>query len=61
MQNPYAVHSFLTLPAPNYDFTKTLKSVVIGAAESSLDVAGTALVPGAWPIVKGALAPCSIA
>jgi tetratricopeptide (TPR) repeat protein len=31
--------------------------VVIGAAESSLDVAGSALLPGAWPIVKGALTP----
>ncbi|WP_284263946.1 tetratricopeptide repeat protein [Bradyrhizobium iriomotense] len=33
------------------------RKVVIGAAESSLDVAGAALLPGAWPIVKGALTP----
>jgi tetratricopeptide (TPR) repeat protein len=31
--------------------------VVLGAAQSSLDVAGAALLPGAWPILKGAMAP----
>jgi len=33
------------------------KKILIGAAESSLDIAGSALLPGAWPIVKGALNP----
>ena len=33
------------------------RSVVLGAAEASLDVAGAALLPGAWPILKGALEP----
>jgi tetratricopeptide (TPR) repeat protein len=33
------------------------RKVVIGAAEASLDVAGAALLPGAWPILKGALEP----
>lgn len=33
------------------------KAIVIGAAKSSLDAAGSALLPGAWPILKGALAP----
>jgi hypothetical protein len=29
----------------------------LGTAEASLDVAGAALLPGAWPILKGALEP----
>ncbi len=33
------------------------RKVLLGAAESSLEVAGLALLPGAWPILKGALAP----
>ena len=33
------------------------KKVVIGATEASLDVAGAALLPGAWPILKAALKP----
>lgn len=33
------------------------RKVVLGAAEASLDVAGAALLPGAWPILKGALEP----
>jgi tetratricopeptide (TPR) repeat protein len=34
-----------------------VRKILVGAAESSLDVAGTALLPGAWPILKGALGP----
>jgi tetratricopeptide (TPR) repeat protein len=34
-----------------------VRKVLLGAAESSLDVAGAALLPGAWPILKGALEP----
>jgi tetratricopeptide (TPR) repeat protein len=33
------------------------RKVVVGAAESSLDIAGNALLPVGWPIVKGALQP----
>jgi tetratricopeptide (TPR) repeat protein len=33
------------------------RKIVIGAAESSLDVAGSALLPVGWPILKGALQP----
>ena len=33
------------------------RKIVTGAAEGSLDVAGSALLPGAWPIVKKALDP----
>ena len=33
------------------------RKIMIGAAEASLDIAGSALLPGAWPIVKGALTP----
>jgi tetratricopeptide (TPR) repeat protein len=33
------------------------RKVLLGAVESSLDIAGSALLPGAWPILKGALAP----
>jgi hypothetical protein len=28
------------------------KKVIIGASEASLDIAGTAFLPGAWPILK---------
>jgi hypothetical protein len=38
-----------------------VRKILIGAAESSLDVAGSALLPGAWPILKGACGRCSIA
>lgn len=31
--------------------------VVFGAAEASLDIAGVSLLPGAWPILKGAIEP----
>ncbi len=31
--------------------------VVFGAAEASLDIAGASLLPGAWPILKGAIEP----
>lgn len=31
--------------------------MLLGAAESSLDIAGSALLPGAWPILKGAIEP----
>jgi hypothetical protein len=34
-----------------------VRKVLLGAAESSLDIAGAALLPGAWPILKGALEP----
>jgi tetratricopeptide (TPR) repeat protein len=34
-----------------------VRRILLGAAESSLDIAGTALLPGAWPILKGALGP----
>jgi tetratricopeptide (TPR) repeat protein len=34
-----------------------VRKILLGAAESSLDIAGTALLPGAWPILKGALSP----
>ena len=37
--------------------TPLIRKVLLGAAESSLDVAGAALLPGAWPILKGALHP----
>jgi tetratricopeptide (TPR) repeat protein len=33
------------------------RRVVLGAAEASLDVAGAALLPGAWPFLKRALEP----
>jgi tetratricopeptide (TPR) repeat protein len=33
------------------------RKVLLGAAESSLDIAGSALLPGAWPILRAALAP----
>lgn len=33
------------------------RKIILGAAEASLDVAGTALLPGAWPILKSALKP----
>ena len=33
------------------------RRIVLGAAEASLDVAGAALLPGAWPILKSALEP----
>jgi tetratricopeptide (TPR) repeat protein len=39
------------------DLVPLFRKVVLGAAESSLDVAGAALLPGAWPILKGALQP----
>lgn len=34
-----------------------VRKILLGAAESSLDIAGAALLPGAWPILKGALGP----
>jgi tetratricopeptide (TPR) repeat protein len=34
-----------------------VRKILLGAAESSLDIAGSAVLPGAWPILKGALAP----
>jgi tetratricopeptide (TPR) repeat protein len=34
-----------------------VRRVLLGAAQASLDVAGAALLPGAWPILKGALQP----
>src|SRR5258708_2553119 len=34
-----------------------VKKVIMGAASASLDIAGQAVLPGAWPILKAALAP----
>lgn len=34
-----------------------VRKVLIGAAGSTLDIAGAAMLPGAWPILKGALQP----
>jgi len=34
-----------------------VRRILLGAAESSLDIVGAALLPGAWPILKGALGP----
>jgi len=39
------------------DLNPIFRKVVLGAAEGSLDVAGSALLPGAWPILKSALQP----
>jgi tetratricopeptide (TPR) repeat protein len=33
------------------------RKVILGAAEASLDIAGAAMLPGAWPILKAALKP----
>jgi tetratricopeptide (TPR) repeat protein len=37
--------------------TPIVRQVLVGAAQASLDVAGAALLPGAWPILRGALKP----
>jgi tetratricopeptide (TPR) repeat protein len=37
--------------------TRLFRQVVLGAAVASLEVAGTALLPVAWPILRGALGP----
>jgi tetratricopeptide (TPR) repeat protein len=34
-----------------------VRRVLLGAAQASMDVAGAALLPGAWPILRGALEP----
>jgi tetratricopeptide (TPR) repeat protein len=34
-----------------------VRKVLLGAANATLDIAGAALLPGAWPILRGALAP----
>jgi len=39
------------------DKVELFRKVVTGAAVATLDVAGAALLPGAWPILKGALTP----
>jgi len=39
------------------DLVPLFKRVVLGAAGASLDIAGAALLPGAWPILKRALEP----
>lgn len=39
------------------DIKKLFRKIVLGAAKSSLDVAGAAVLPGVWPYVKGALSP----
>ena len=38
-------------------FNPLFKKVVLGAAEATLDVAGAAVLPGAWPILKKAMEP----
>ena len=37
--------------------TPIVRQVLLGAAQASLDVAGAAVLPGAWPIIRGALRP----
>jgi tetratricopeptide (TPR) repeat protein len=37
--------------------TPIVRKVLLGAADASLDIAGALLLPGAWPIIKGALDP----
>lgn len=39
------------------DNVELFRKVVTGAAMTTLDVAGAALLPGAWPILRGALTP----
>lgn len=39
------------------DLQPLFKKVIMGAAEASLDIAGAALLPGAWPVLKGAIEP----
>ena len=38
-------------------FSPLFKKVVLGAAEATLDIAGAAVLPGAWPILKKAMEP----
>ena len=33
------------------------RKILLGAGEASLDIAGATFLPGAWPIIKGALEP----
>jgi tetratricopeptide (TPR) repeat protein len=37
--------------------SRLFRQVLLGAAVASLEVAGTALLPAAWPILRGALGP----
>lgn len=37
--------------------TNAARASLFGTVESALDVAGSAILPGAWPILKGALEP----
>ena len=37
--------------------TPIVRRVLMGAVQASLDVAGAAVLPGAWPIIRGALQP----
>lgn len=37
--------------------TPLVRRILLGAAESSLDIVGATLLPGAWPIIAGALRP----
>jgi len=39
------------------DAVPLVRKVLLGAAEATIDVAGAALLPGAWPILKRALDP----
>ena len=39
------------------DAVPLVRKVLLGAAEATIDVAGAALLPGAWPILKRALEP----
>jgi tetratricopeptide (TPR) repeat protein len=43
--------------AETSDLSVLFRKVVTGAAMASLDVAGSALLPGAWPILRAALSP----
>jgi tetratricopeptide (TPR) repeat protein len=39
------------------DLAPLVRKILLGGAEATLDIAGTAVLPGAWPILKGALGP----
>jgi len=39
------------------DAVPLVRKVLLGAAEATIDVAGAALLPGAWPILKRAPDP----
>ena len=39
------------------NLTPLFRKVILGAGEASLDIAGSTFLPGAWPVLKGALEP----